>query len=144
MKQATIGAREAVSQSGRELPKTLSALQGYGLAVISVCVALGAAIVLAQFHFRDVEVPLLLFAVAVAAWYGGAGAAGLALLLACLTFDYFFVEPLYTLNVSAADLPYFVAFTAFASLVTWFSVVRRRVERELRQARACGADRRRR
>src|SRR5208282_1838541 len=30
---------------------------------------------------------------------------------------------------------YFVAFASFASLLTWFSAVRRRVERELRQAR---------
>jgi PAS domain S-box-containing protein len=135
MKQATIGARQAVSQSGRELPKTLSTLQSHGLAVISVCVALGAALVLAHFHFRDVEVPLLLFAVAVAAWYCGVGAAVVALLLACLSFDYFFTAPYYTLYISLADIPYFIAFAAFASLVMWFSVVRRRVERELRQAR---------
>ncbi|MBV8275142.1 MAG: DUF4118 domain-containing protein, partial [Verrucomicrobia bacterium] len=135
MKQATIEARQAVSQSGRESPKTLPMLQSYGLAVISVCLALGAALVLAHFHFRDVEVPLLLFAVAVAAWYCGVGPAVVALLLAYLSFDYFFTAPYYTLYISVADIPYFIAFAAFASLVTWFSVVRRRVERELRQAR---------
>ena len=118
-----------------QLPKPLSTIQRYGLAILSVSVALGGALLLERFHFRDVEVPLFLFAVAVAAWYGGAGAAVLALLLSCISFDYFFVEPLYTLDISRSDLPYFIVFASFASLVTWFSTVRRRVEGELRQAR---------
>ena len=116
-------------------PKPLSAVQRYGLAVLSVSVSLGAALLIERFHVRDVEVPLFLFAVAVTAWYGGAGAAVLALLLSFITFDYFFTEPYYTLYISGSDLPYFVVFAAFASLVTWFSAVRRRVEEELRQAR---------
>jgi PAS domain S-box-containing protein len=78
---------------------------------------------------------LFLLAVALAAWYGGTGAAVLAVLLSCVTFDYFFVEPLHTLEISSSDLPYFIIFAAFATLVTWFSTVRRRVEQELRQAR---------
>ena len=44
-------------------------------------------------------------------------------------------EPLHTLYISRADLPYFAVFATFASLVTWFSTVRRRVEEQLRQAR---------
>ena len=78
----------------------LSRIQRYGLAVVAVSVALGVALLLERFHFRDVEVPLFLFAVAVAAWYAGPGAAVLTLLLSCVSFDYFFVEPLYTLDVS--------------------------------------------
>lgn len=80
------------------------------------------------------EVPFFLFAIAVTAWYGGAGAALLALLVSCIGFDYFFLEPLYTFYVTRADIPYFLVFTAFASLVTWFSTFRRWVEAELRQA----------
>jgi len=117
------------------LPKSLSTIQGYGLAVLSVSLALGGALLLGRFTFRDVEVPLFLFALAVAAWYGGTGAAVLALLLSCLSFDYFFVEPLHTLYISGSDLPYFIVFALFALLVTWFSAVRRRIEGELRQAR---------
>ena len=118
-----------------KLPPPLSVIQRYGLAALSVSVALGGALRLERFGFRGVEVPLFLFAVAIAAWYGGAGAAVLALLLSCVSFDYFFVKPLYTLDISPSDLPYVIVFAAFASLVTWFSVVRRRVEQELRQAR---------
>jgi PAS domain S-box-containing protein len=118
-----------------QLPQPLSPIQRYGLAVLSVSVALGGALLTERFHVRDVEVPLFLFAVAISAWYGGAGAAVLALLFSCMTFDYFFVEPFYTVYISRSDLPYFTVFASFASLVTWFSAIRRRVEGELRQAR---------
>jgi PAS domain S-box-containing protein len=117
------------------LPKSLSGIQSYGLAILCVSVALGGALFLERFHFRDVEVPLFLFGIAVTAWYGGTRAAVLALLLSCASFDYFFTEPLYQLNISSKDLPYFLVFASFASLVTWFSAIRRRVESELRQAR---------
>jgi PAS domain S-box-containing protein len=135
MNQASIQARRAVAQWKPQSPKSLSPIQRYGLAVLSVSVALGGALFLERFHFRDVAVPLFLFAVALAAWFGGGGAAALALLLSCISFDYFFVEPLHTLNISRPDLPYFIVFAFFASLITWFSAVRRRVEGELRQAR---------
>jgi PAS domain S-box-containing protein len=110
-------------------------LPRYGLAVLTVSVALGGALFLERFHFREVESPLFLFAVALSAWYGGGGAAVLSLVLACLSFDYFFTEPLYTFSIAPNNLPYFVVFAAFASLVSSFSTVRRRVETDLRQAR---------
>jgi len=118
-----------------KLPPPLSVIQRYGLAALSVSVALGGALLLERFGFRDVGVPLFLFAVALSAWYGGTGAAALALLLSSVGFDYFFVQPIHSFYVSSSDLPYFIVFATFASLVTWFSAVRRRVERDLRQAR---------
>jgi PAS domain S-box-containing protein len=117
------------------LPKPLFAIQGYGLAVLSVALALGGSLIADRFNIHDVDVPFFLFAVAITAWYGGTWAALLALILSCLIFDYFFVEPLYTFYVSGVDLPYFIVFAIFASVVTWFSAVRRRVEKELRQTR---------
>jgi len=103
--------------------------------VLSVAVALGGALYTQHFAVRSVEIPFFLFALAVSAWYGGSGAAVLALLLSTIAFDYFFTEPLHTLFISLSDLPYFIVFALFASLVTWFSAVRRRVEADLRQAR---------
>lgn len=88
-----------------------------------------------HWQVRNVEVPFYLFAVALTAWYGGAGPAVLALILAAISFDYFFLEPFYTFYVTPADIPYFIVFASFASLVTWFSAVRRRVEGDLREAR---------
>jgi PAS domain S-box-containing protein len=132
MNQANIEARQAVAKSKPQL--SLSAIQRYVLAILSVSLALGVALFMERFHVREVGIPLFLLAIAVSAWYGG-GASLLALLLSCISFDYFFTEPLHTLTITGSDLPYFIFFTSFAALVTWFSTVRRRVEGELRQAR---------
>jgi PAS domain S-box-containing protein len=113
-----------------------STLQTIGLVLFSISVAICGALFLDRFFARDVEVPLFLFAVAVSAWYGKSTGAVLSLVLSCLTFDFFFVQPLHTLFISSSDLPYFVIFAAFASLVTWFSAIRREVEAELRRARS--------
>lgn len=134
MDQANLdGKRAAEPRTPESAP--LSAFRRYGLSALGVSLAVGLALLLQQFHVRDVEVPLLFFALAVAAWYGGLGAAILAWALSCIGFDYFFVEPLYSLSIEPFEIPYFVVFALFAGLVTWFSTVRRRVERELRQAR---------
>ena len=116
------------------LPKLFSAIQRYGLAVLSVAVALGVSLATQRYDFHAEFTPFLL-AVAVAAWYAGSGPGVMALILSSALFDYFFTEPLYTLYVRASDVPRFFVFVAFLSLITWFSAVRRRVERELRQAR---------
>ncbi len=98
----------------------------YGLAVLSVSVALGGALLIERLQLRNIT--LFLFAIAVAAWYGGTGAAVLALLLSYISFSYFFVEP-------SHSVPYFILFALFAWLVSWFSSVRRRAEADLLQAR---------
>lgn len=116
-------------------PTLVSTAEHYGLAVLSVSMALSLALLLQRLHFRDAEVPLFLFAIAITAWYGGSRPAVLALLLSCTSFDFYFAEPLHSLRVSRFAFPYFIAFASFAALVAWFSAVRRQVERELRQAR---------
>jgi signal transduction histidine kinase len=131
MSQADENTKERLIEQEPRTHTLESPVQRYGLAVLSVGVALGGALLLEHFHFRDVEVPLFLFAVAVSAWYGGAGGAIASLVLSCVLFDYFFVQPIHSLTISSTDLPYYLVFTAFASLVTWFSAVRRRAEREL-------------
>jgi signal transduction histidine kinase len=135
MDPAHIEGRQATPQRRSRLPRLLSAIQPYGLAVLAVSLALGAALFIQQFHFRVAAVPLFLFAVAIAAWYGGPGAGVLGLLLSCLLFAYFFVEPIYSIYIAPSELPYFIIFASFAALITWFSAVRRRVERELMQTR---------
>ena len=117
------------------LPKPLSAIQSYGLAVVSVAVALGAALLFDRLHFGGVQVALFLFASAITAWYGGGRAAALALVLSCMGFDYFFTVPLYSLAITRTDIPYFISFASFAVLVSWFAAVRRSVEQELLHSR---------
>ena len=55
-----------------------SAILRYGLAATSFALALGVAVITQQYNFRNVEVALLLFAVAYTAWYAGPGPAALA------------------------------------------------------------------
>jgi PAS domain S-box-containing protein len=107
----------------------------YGLAVLSVSVALGASVILERFAFRNVSDPLFLFAIAITVWYAGIGPAILAVVLSSLANTYYFIEPLYTFYVTRDDVPHFVIFVVFASLLTGFAAVRRRVERDLVQAR---------
>jgi len=112
-----------------------SYLLRYALALASFAMALGLALLAHRYGFRNVEVPLFLFIVALTAWYGGSGPAAVALLLSIAGFDYYFTEPRYTLYVTRSDIPYLIVFVSFASLVAWFSSVRRRVERELLETR---------
>jgi PAS domain S-box-containing protein len=107
----------------------------YGLAVASFGVALGLALLAQGYAFRNVEVPLFLFAVALTAWFAGSGPAAATVVLSIVFFDYFFVPPLHSLEVNVSELPYFAVFIGFAVLVAWFSAVRRRVERDLLQTR---------
>src|SRR6202790_4975712 len=106
-----------------------------GLAVVSVSVALGGSLLLERFHFRNVADPLFLIAIAIAVWYAGLGPAILAVVLSGLADTFFFIEPLYTFYITRDDLPHFVIFVLFASLLTGFAAVRRRVEQDLVQAR---------
>jgi len=56
---------------------------------------LGLALTL-QHQFRDVALPVLSLAVAIATWYGGIGPSVLAVLLSTVWFNYFFVEPIHS------------------------------------------------
>jgi PAS domain S-box-containing protein len=118
-----------------ELQIARSPVLRYGLAVLSVSVALGGSLLLERLHFRNVADPLFLFAIAIAVWYAGIGPAILAVVLSGLADTYFFIEPLYTLYITRDDLPHFVIFVLFASLLTGFAAVRRRVEQDLVHAR---------
>ena len=118
-----------------ELQIARSPVLRYGFAVLSVSVALGASLLLEGFQFRNVADPLFLFAIAIAVWYAGTGPAILAVVLSGLADTYFFIEPIYSLYITRDDLPHFAIFILFASLLTGFAAVRRRVERDLVQAR---------
>jgi signal transduction histidine kinase len=127
--------RRRLAYWNREFQRIHSPILRYGFAVVSVAVALGVALGLQRYEFREVELPVLVVAIALTTWYAGAGPSVLAVLLSSACFDYFFTEPLYSLDISARDLPYFLIFVAWAAIVASFSAVRRRIEDNLRQAR---------
>jgi signal transduction histidine kinase len=119
----------------QEFQRIHSPIPRYGFSVVSVAVALGVALALQHYQFRDVDLPVLTVAIAFTTWYAGAGPSVLAVLLSSICFDYFFTEPLYSLDISSRDLPYFFIFVAWAAIVASFSAVRRRIEDNLRQTR---------
>jgi PAS domain S-box-containing protein len=118
-----------------ELQTVDSPVLRYGLAVLSVATALGTAWLLERYHFREAAFPLFLLAIAITCWYAGIRPAILAVVFSSLVFNYFFTEPLYSFYVSRSETAYYIAFVLFASLIIWFSAVRRRVERELLRSR---------
>jgi PAS domain S-box-containing protein len=107
----------------------------YGLAVVSVAVALGLAL-LAQFEtIHNLEFPLFLIAIAVTVWYAGTAPGVLAVVLSSTIFNYFFTEPLHSFYMAPSDRLDFIANVLFALMIGWFSSRRRRIEEALRQAR---------
>jgi PAS domain S-box-containing protein len=104
----------------------------YGLAVISVLIAVSAALFLESMNFRDAAVPLLLFAVAITSWYGRTGPAALVVVLSTVSFYWYFVEPVRTPYIYPSQIPYFIIFVAFALLISWFAKTRRRAEESIR------------
>src|ERR1700738_2552373 len=131
-----VDVRRTMARPNLELQIVRSPVLRYGLAVLSVSAALGVSLLLERFHFRNVADPLFLFAIAVTVWYAGTAPAILAVVLSGLTDPYFFIEPIYSLYITPDDLPHFSIFVLFASLITWFAAIRRRVERDVPQARA--------
>jgi PAS domain S-box-containing protein len=107
----------------------------YSFAIASVVTAVALALLFRRFDIRNLELPLLLFAVSIAAWYTRSGPAVLSIILSIVLFDFFFTEPRYSFYIQSSDVPYFIVFSCLALLVTWFSTIRRRVEREIVEAR---------
>jgi K+-sensing histidine kinase KdpD len=131
---AGVAVRRSLARWNLELHRGGPAIR-YGFSVVCVAVALGAALAFQYYGFRGVELPLFDLAIVVTTWYAGAGPSVLAVVLSSACFNYFFTEPLYTFEVSSADLPYFFLFTASAAIVAWFVAVRRHIESDLRDAR---------
>jgi K+-sensing histidine kinase KdpD len=129
------GVRRSLAYWNRELQRIHSPLLRYIFAVVSVAAALGISFAAQHYGFRDIELPVLTVAIALTTWYAGAGPSLLAVVLSSVCFDYFFIEPLYSLDISTRDLPYFLIFLAWAGVVASFSAVRRRIEDNLRLAR---------
>jgi PAS domain S-box-containing protein len=124
-----------MARSNLPLRLARSPVLHYSLAATSFAVALGLALLEQRYGFRDLQVPLFLFAIAVTVWYAGIGPAIVVVVLSSLAFDYFFTEPRYSLYVTSSEIPYYAVFILFALLLTWFAAIRRQVERDLIQAR---------
>src|SRR5467141_3307984 len=122
----------------------------YGLAVLSVAIALGVKLILLHFNFPYPLSTSFLLAIAITFWYAGTGPGILSVLLSFIAFALFVVpnqidyrivlpdgstKPVYVSGVTASHIQYFFYFALLALLMSWFSSSRRRAEQSLSQAR---------
>jgi len=127
--------QRALARSNESLHWIHAPILRYGFSIVCVAIAVGLSLALQYYQFRDVELPVLTLAVALVTWYAGIGPSALAVVLGTMSFAYFFTEPIYSLHVSARDLPFLLVFLVWAGVVASFSAVRRQVEHSLRQTR---------
>src|SRR6201993_2279924 len=126
--------RQVMEHRDPSSPTTMPTILRYGIAVLSVAIAVGLDFFVLR-HFEAILTPFL-FAVAATVWYAGTGPSVLAVVLSVLSLNHFFLRPDFSFGpISYADLVY-LTFCIFCALaVGWVSAVRRRTEQELRQAR---------
>src|SRR5260370_4626970 len=110
----------------------LTATLRYGIAVLSVAIGLGLALIVRR--FEGVAVTPFLMAIALTVWYAGRGPGFLATVLSILSVDYFFTPPLYRLVMDLSNMPYLVVFTLFGLVFSLFIPSLRRPEQTLSQA----------
>ncbi|MGB6397354.1 MAG: ATP-binding protein [Bradyrhizobium sp.] len=129
-----VGVKRTLARWDLELHKVRSPILRYGLSAACVAIAFGLALTFQYYQFRDVEVPVFTLSIAIVTWYAGNGPSVLAVLLSMLLFDYFFIEPRYSFDISSRELPYFFTFVTWGIIVASFAAVRRRTEDGLRRA----------
>ena len=119
---------------GRASTTALQQMRPYGLAVLSVAIALVLSLFADSQIHANVELAFFLMAIAVTVWFGNSRAGVLAIVLSSLAFNFFFTEPRFSLYIERADQAYFICFVLFALLIGWFGAKRRQVEVNLRRA----------
>jgi signal transduction histidine kinase len=110
----------------------------YLLSIMSVAAALAFRLLLQRLGVvgaSEMRMTLFLYAIAVSAWYLGTGPGVVAAILSGLVYDYFLRDSHHSFRITPEQVPFYVAFVLFAVIVTRFTAVRRRVERELLQSR---------
>jgi DNA-binding winged helix-turn-helix (wHTH) protein len=123
--------RQVMAHREPSSPKPMSTTLRYGIAVLSVTIAIGLDFFLLQYF--DAKLTPFLFAVAATVWYGGTGPGVLAIVLSVLSLNCLSLHSFFSFS-PIADLVYLTFCTFCALAVGRVSGVRRRTEQEVRQA----------
>src|SRR6266403_2176528 len=129
----TIDPRSSRSRSARSPSfsrSAKSAVLRYGLAILTVTIALGLKLAFQHFRAPFPYTTCSMFAVAITVWYAGARAGFFAAALSSVVAWYFVFEP-----VGSASPTYVVNHAVAVFLIAWICASRRRTERLLIQAR---------
>jgi C4-dicarboxylate-specific signal transduction histidine kinase len=105
----------------------------YFVAIFTVWLAVLITLCLGE-ALKD-TVTFFFCAVMVSSWYGGLWPGLLTALLSWLALDYYFIPPIYSLGISAGEVPNMLAFSATALFISWLNSDQRKVKTSLRQAR---------
>ncbi|MBD1920225.1 PAS domain S-box protein [Microcoleus sp. FACHB-831] len=108
-----------------------SHLQNYGLALLTVAIALLLTMLLSPLLART-PTPLFFAAVMLSSWYGGTKPGLLATILSALCINYFFQAPTYTLSFGFPELLLTTVFTLVSLLISWLNAARKKAETSLR------------
>src|SRR5438445_448911 len=130
----TIDPRSSRSRSARSPSfsrSAKSAVLRYGLAFLTVAIALGLKLAFQHFRAPFPYTTCSMFAVAITVWYAGTGAGFFAPALSSVVAWYFVFEP-----VGSASPTYVVNHAVAVFLIAWICASRRRTERLLIQARS--------
>jgi K+-sensing histidine kinase KdpD len=123
---------EGIVKSDQSAP-TSRAILGYALSVFSVVIATGVTFLLQRYNgFRT---PLFFPAILLSTWFGGTGPGLFAVVLSALSINFYFLEPRFQFSFGAHDIPHLAVFLFSALLVSSWSNLRGRAERDLRRAR---------
>jgi PAS domain S-box-containing protein len=129
------------SNPPRRLSKS-SAISRYGIAVLSVAMAIVVAGLLTVFLHTEPIASAMISAVMFAAWFGGFGPGLLAIALAVVTIHYYVTPPINSFalknnlfSLGIAELPRLILFSIAAVFVTFLSSAQRAAAESLRRSR---------
>jgi PAS domain S-box-containing protein len=120
----------------KKRPSNLSSILSYGIAVLSVAVALIILLMSTPQLFNDGSyVSLFLCAVILSSWFGGVRPGLLAVVLSLLAFDYFFLSPLNSFSIEANEIPRLLFFLIPAIFVVWLTATQKNIINLFRRTR---------
>ena len=117
------------------LPDRRPRLLRYSMAITSVVAALAVAMLL-PYRADPSHFTLFFAAVMLSAWYGGLGAGLIATVLSALSLDYFFIAPIYSIDLDLQALLRLSTFVVVALVTSSLTAARKRAEEGLRRAHA--------
>jgi len=121
------------SKSDSLTDKASRSVWQYGLAVVSVAVALGVTVLLEP--TTTLRTPLFYIAIIVSGWFGGMGPGLLSVVFSTLAIGYYFAPGHQTPISNPDSRPFFLLFLLSALIACWISVQRKRAEEALKRVR---------